>query len=441
MVKKLLTMSDEEEWKDRDFLTFDNDNDDDDDDDSKQLEDEEENVVVKRKVTNAVDLPPWMTEPPRRSTNHLIRLHNEIVDFCKLMEPRDDEIKERSVVVEKFKKLALDCFGRDKCEIKLFGSQATGLFLPTSDIDLVVLFNNRDEKKDKANEKEDEDDMEKWRDSSSKSPLFQLADALREKWRNQLSYLEVIENTRVPLVKLTVKLDTLPLHIDVCFNQDTGPKAAQLMTTFLKAMPPLRPLTFVLKYFLASRGMNEPYSGGIGSYLLQLMIVSFLQHRERDGFNFRRSSLYNLGTLLIEFLELYGLDFNYVTTGFSVRHDGFYFSKGAKDRKETFWNPKRAPLSIGVENPLEPTVDVGTSSFKMSIIQRSFETAFKVLLAHVSEPILPANSILSTILPPTQEMRARAGIVENYDEKGAVAGDGFAQDALTPEPKRRRLQY
>ena len=39
--------------------------------------------------------------------------------------------------------------------------------------------------------------------SSSISPLIQLAEAIREAWRDDLSYLEVIENTRVPLVKFT----------------------------------------------------------------------------------------------------------------------------------------------------------------------------------------------------------------------------------------------
>ena len=67
-------------------------------------------------------------------------------------------------------------------------------------------------------------------------------------------------------------------------------------------MPPLRPLTFILKYFLKARVLNEPYSGGVGSYMLQLLIVSFLQHRERDAVRFGKPGLYNLGCLLVEFL-------------------------------------------------------------------------------------------------------------------------------------------
>lgn len=94
----------------------------------------------------------------------------------------------------------------------------------------------------------------------------------------------------------------------------SGPQAATLMHQYMDALPPLRPLTFVLKYFMASRDLNQPYTGGVGSFMLQMMIVSFLQHRERDAFNNRRPSLYNLGALLVEFFELYSCDFNFITT-------------------------------------------------------------------------------------------------------------------------------
>jgi len=186
----------------------------------------------------------------------------------------------------------------------------------------------------------------------------------------------------------------------------SGPPAAQLMKTYLEALPPLRPLTFVLKYFLAARGLNEPYSGGVGSYLLQLMIVALLQHRERDAVNYRRPSLNNLGSLLLEFLELYGLEFNYMTTGISVRHDGFFFPKGAADRKENFYQANR-PFSLSMENPLDTTMDVGKGSFRMQTVQRAFAVAYRMIMAHTAAPAQPAISILATILPPTEEMMER----------------------------------
>jgi non-canonical poly(A) RNA polymerase PAPD5/7 len=393
-----------ENWNSDDFVAF-GDGEEDEEDYSEQNGHNEQTTNAPF-LSGESGIPPWMmtnttTVPPAsHRINPLVDLHNEIVDFYDLMSPLPAEISQRQKLVDRFKEIAYSAFGK-KANVQLFGSQATGLFLPSSDIDLVILLEKQDETKGQEEEKTKKE-MEEW-DASSGSPLVQLATGLQDERQDELSYLELIENTRVPLVKFT---HTSGVSFDVCFDQDTGPKAALLMKTYMDAMPPLRPLAFVLKYFMESRGLNEPYSGGVGSYMLQLMIVSFLQHRERDGYNFRRPSLYNLGCLLVEFFELYGLDFNYVTTGLSVRHDGFYFPKGAKDRKDNFWQPNRR-FSMAIENPLEPTHDVGKPSFRIQVVQRSFELAFKTLLAHLTEPVVPAVSTLASILPPTPEMMQR----------------------------------
>lgn len=89
--------------------------------------------------------------------------------------------------------------------------------------------------------------------------------------------------------------------------------------------------------------MNETYSGGIGSFLLTLMIVSFLQMKQRQcaprrGIDAQddeeidpTASLptpsWNLGTLLLEFLHLYGVTFNYFSVGISIPDGGSYLGK------------------------------------------------------------------------------------------------------------------
>lgn len=267
-------------------------------------------------------LPPWME---KRADNHqtapLVALHNEIVSFCRLMEPRKEEIETRKDLVKRFTDLAKATF--PDCKVEVFGSQQTGLYLPTSDIDIAIQLNkdeekklnggecnesdsnNKDEssnsKKKTSSKKQEKEDMDSWnfQQGNEVSPLKRLAEVLREKWIDDLSYLEVIENTRVPLVKFTDEKTNI--MVDVCFSQSSGVQSAALMKRYMNAIPPLRPLTFVLKKFLASRGLNEPYTGGCGSFLLQLMIVAFLQHREKDCLNRQSPSIYNLGALLVEF--------------------------------------------------------------------------------------------------------------------------------------------
>lgn len=73
--------------------------------------------------------------------------------------------------------------------------------------------------------------------------------------------------------------------------------------------------------------MNDTYTGGIGSFLLSCMILSFLQQKQKISFYSDFYPSWNLGALLLEFFNLYGTSFNYYMTGISVREDGSYFPK------------------------------------------------------------------------------------------------------------------
>ena len=444
-------------------------------------------------LTAVSELPPWMDRPHshkfHRNVPNLVLLHDEIVNFAAVMEPQPEELKLRQELVDNVTKLVNDTFAGRECKVSVFGSQATGLLLPTSDIDFIVHLPEQETKEtpDDATKKEGEDgndskknkkakkkakkenktnititkkeqeqkEMEEYsiHEEVKRSPLAQLGEALRNhpEWKDELTYLEVVEGTRVPIVKFTVNSG---LSADICFNQEAGVMSADLMKRFLDAMPPLKPLTFVLKYFMAARGLNEPYSGGCGSFMLQMMIVSFLQHRERHAYNSRQNSrqnrtanTMNLGAMLLEFFELYGMDFNYLTTGISVRSDGFYFPKGAKGKKEYFHQPTR-PFSLSIENPFDITSDVGKASFRMQLIAKSFEVAMRVLLSHTAEPFVPTESILASILPPTEEMHKRSTMfkvlkiearLNTHRNKGNNGNNGNGNNDSDSRKKKKRV--
>jgi DNA polymerase sigma len=58
----------------------------------------------------------------------------------------------------------------------------------------------------------------------------------------------------------------------------------------------------VLKQFLKACNLNNPYFGGLSSYALFLMIVSYLQAMDIP----RELSKVNLGKVLINLLQFYG---------------------------------------------------------------------------------------------------------------------------------------
>jgi len=52
--------------------------------------------------------------------------------------------------------------------------------------------------------------------------------------------------------------------------------------TYMKQYPVLSKLVLVLKQFLLQRDLNEVFTGGISSYSLILLVISFLQVRHTN---------------------------------------------------------------------------------------------------------------------------------------------------------------
>ena len=68
----------------------------------------------------------------------------------------------------------------------------------------------------------------------------------------------------------------------------------------------------------------QVFTGGLSSYALILMLVSFLQLHTRIDPSKPNA---NLGVLLVEFFECFGKHFNYFKCGIRVRDGGSVVSK------------------------------------------------------------------------------------------------------------------
>ena len=116
----------------------------------------------------------------------------------------------------------------------------------------------------------------------------------------------------------------------------------------MEAYPALPYLVLVLKQFLLQRDLNEVFTGGISSYSLILLTVSFLQLHPRVDATHRDA---NLGVLLVEFFELYGRHFNYLKTAIRVNGGGSYVSK---DKIQKEMDNGYRPSLLCIEDPLNP---------------------------------------------------------------------------------------
>lgn len=150
----------------------------------------------------------------------------EIVDFCRFTEPTAAEAASRAAAVARVRAAVVAIWPAAK--LAVFGSFATGLYLPTSDIDTVIL------------------------DSKCAAPGDGLrALALSLARRGIGRKIALIANARIPIIKFEECASGFAF--DISFDVANGPAAADWMRQQMASLPPLRPLSLVLKAFLQQR--------------------------------------------------------------------------------------------------------------------------------------------------------------------------------------------
>ncbi|XP_038550700.1 terminal nucleotidyltransferase 4A-like [Micropterus salmoides] len=317
---------------------------------------------------------PWKT---RKYNPGVLGLHEEVIDFYHFMSPRPEEAAMRKEVVNRIEMIIKELW--PTADVQIFGSFSTGLYLPTSDIDLVV--------------------FGKW----ERPPLQELEQALRKHNVAEPFSIKVLDKATVPIIKLTDQ--ETEVKVDISFNVETGVKAACFIKDYVKMYPVLPYLIFVLKQFLLQRDLNEVFTGGISSYSLILMVISFLQlHPRIDA----RNPNENLGVLLIEFFELYGRHFNYLKTGIRIKNGGAYIAK--EEIMKAMTNGYR-PSMLCIEDPIQPGNDVGRSSYGILQVKQVFDFAYMVLSHGVSSlarsyPNKEYDSTLGRIIKVSPEVLA-----------------------------------
>lgn len=178
-------------------------------------------------------------------------LHKEILDFVDFVSPNSVDVQARAAAVGRIQKCVKGLW--HDATVCVFGSYATNLYLPDSDIDLVIV-------SDSGN-------------YCSKSNLFQLANALKA--ARIATNVEVIAKARVPIIKF--KDRESGIQIDVSFEKYGGVVAADTILHWVAERPGLRELVMVIKYFLAVRDLNSVPNGGLGGFAVVCLVLSLFQ--------------------------------------------------------------------------------------------------------------------------------------------------------------------
>ncbi|XXG66468.1 hypothetical protein AAC387_Pa06g0033 [Persea americana] len=370
-------------------------------------------------------------------------LHNEIDCFCK-------QVAAGNLIKKPYINWAVKRVARSlqvlwpRSRTNVFGSNATGLALPTSDVDLVVCLppvRNLEPIKE-AGILEGRNGIketclqhaarylanQEWVKSDSLKPIENTAipvimlvvevphDVISSGGSTSISHTSKIESTRVtveqgsitysnmtglgdaswPLcskIKNDDGIDTKSVRLDISFKSPshTGLQTTKLVRELTEQFPAAIPLALVLKQFLADRNLDHSYSGGLSSYCLVLLITRFLQHEHHIG----RPINQNLGSLLMDFLYFFGNVFDPRQMRISIQGSGVYVNR---ERGHSI-DP------IHIDDPLYPTNNVGRNCFRIHQCIKAFADAYSVLeselkcLPDSGDPSLKPSLLLPKIIP------------------------------------------
>ena len=121
-------------------------------------------------------------------------MHNEILDYIKWLEPSEEDKEGRFNLVKKIKQITKENY--PEAVVMVFGSCATGLNLPNSDIDLLVY-------------------------NPSVKEVTMLSRLSNELVKSGIcKSIEALKFTKVPLIKMQDK--QTEITVDISFNRTNG---------------------------------------------------------------------------------------------------------------------------------------------------------------------------------------------------------------------------
>ena len=233
-------------------------------------------------------------------------LHKEICDFYEFVKPQDFEHTVREELLSRLQNTISTHLPH--CRVHCFGSFAAGLYLPTADMDIVIISESYRSNGQKVV-------------CQTKKQMYSLGGFLEKSRLAQPGSVEVIVGAKVPILKFIDWVTAI--KIDISFENSTGIVANDTFAEWKREFPAMPVLVTVIKQFLMMRGLNEVHRGGLGGFSVTCLVTSLLQNmpRVQTGELIPEE---NLGEMLIEFLDFYGNRLDTTRTGLMMNPPGYF---------------------------------------------------------------------------------------------------------------------
>ena len=344
-------------------------------------------------------------EPPILDEKYKIKaLNKDLIDYEKYINHLNFIKKPKIEIILQKLKLSVDDV-LPGYEIKMYDAYGSNLNLPWSDINIILTNKNNINNNDKiignnlteveitTSEKSIQSDNEinsNMTNAESFIPdinnnidaqlLENLSNSIKKSiWINKEQKIIIQENESINYLITTTNEEYAKIKIYISIERPNHPglKRLELIKSYIKEYPPLRPIILALEKILKSANLNNQYPGGLSFYGLILMVVSFIQNqKENNNYTFKQENI--KGKIFYEFLKYYGIkfDFNkYVIMTYKINE----INTPLTEKENLFIfvpNPNIKELTI--LDPLDKKTNVVKNTFQFMNIKMAFLIAFNV---------------------------------------------------------------
>ncbi|KAI5475120.1 Pkinase-fungal domain-containing protein [Pseudohyphozyma bogoriensis] len=325
-------------------------------------------------------MPPLDVSTSQTSTAAL--LQRELVAFNKYLAPTSTEIALRHCVLDELTKIVKTVWA--DASVHVFGSGATGLYLPDSDIDVVV--------------------------HTSMILNVPTATILKhldyQLLRHQfVSSSEAIPDARVPILKFVTKPSLGRMKVDVSFNSVNGIEGVKRQLVLMQELE-MRgrkerfvALVRVVKVLVRAWGLDVVRDGGLGGLSILLMVVSYFQLAPTHSTKKRDHEVLALD--LIGFFQYY--------INFDVGQYTIFTGNGGgllHRKKLSSQFTSRGKSRISIQHPVDRYRDLTSGFRKLATLLTRFRDSLRALSIYD-----PASLSASTVTPKLMDVLSRVSVL------------------------------
>lgn len=258
-----------------------------------------------------------------------------LVNFIKSLIPTEADISARQHIIDLLCKRIKAAFNGAQQNLLILphGSSLSGTFLAEADIDLAFYV------------------------YPTPCDPSQVMEVLIDKLADITipDSFQPIPQAKVPVLKFVVDPG---IQIDLTIDSLIGPLNVRSVRKMFTDIPCTLPAQLFLKCLLHRNQLDQPYTGGISSYTLQLMLIAYVQYHGIPE---------NILKFIDGFCEFYGSHFNFTLTGIDVSEKGSFFSRYKHNKLSL-----ESPTTLYIIDPLNKDNILGHNAFRMNQIQKLF---------------------------------------------------------------------